>query len=129
MTEDATTEPATPAADPDTDCLFCRIVTGDIPADVVERTDTTVAFRDISPVSPTHILVIPTTHVADLDAALAADPSIVSAVLAQASAIAAAEELSDGYRVVINTGRDGGQTVHHLHAHLLGGRHHTWPPG
>ena len=113
----------------DADCLFCKIVTGEIPATIVERTDSTVAFRDITPVSPAHILVIPTTHVANLDEAVAVDPGIVTAVLSRASAVAAAEGLSGGYRVVINTGDDGGQTVHHLHAHLLGGRHHTWPPG
>ncbi len=111
------------------DCLFCRIVAGEIPATIVERTDSTVAFRDIAPVSPTHILVIPTTHVADLGEAIALDPTIVSDVLGRASAIATAEGLTDGYRVVLNTGDDGGQTVHHLHAHLLGGRAHTWPPG
>ena len=112
-----------------TDCLFCRIVAGEIPADVVARTESTVAFRDISPVSPTHILVIPTAHVADLDEAFATNPDIVTQVLGRASAIAASEGLAGGYRVVVNTGPDGGQTVHHLHAHVLGGRHHTWPPG
>lgn len=111
------------------DCLFCAIVTGDVPASVVNRTETTVAFRDISPVSPTHVLVIPTRHVADLDEALATDVAIVSDLLAQASAVAAHEGLGEGYRIVINTGPDGGQTVQHLHAHVLGGRPHAWPPG
>ena len=114
---------------PSPDCLFCRIVAGDIPATIVERTERTVAFRDLSPVSPTHVLVIPTTHVANLDEALALDPAIVSEVLGRASALAMTEGLTGGYRVVINTGEDGGQSVHHLHAHLLGGRHHSWPPG
>ena len=114
---------------PSTDCLFCKIAAGEIPATIVERTGTTVAFRDVSPVSPTHILVIPTRHVADLDEALAVDPAIVTDVLGRASAIAGSEGLSGGYRVVINTGDDGGQSVHHLHAHVLGGRHHSWPPG
>jgi histidine triad (HIT) family protein len=114
---------------PSTDCLFCRIVAGDIPATIVERTAATVAFRDISPVSPTHILVIPITHYDNLDEAIAADPGIVADMLGRASAVAAADGLTGGYRVVINTGGDGGQTVNHLHAHVLGGRHHSWPPG
>lgn len=122
-----TEAPSTQATD--TACLFCRIVAGTIPATIVERTESTVAFRDITPVSPTHILIVPTTHVADLDEAVETDPTIVAAVLSHASAIAGAEGLSGGYRLVINTGADGGQTVDHLHVHLLGGRHHTWPPG
>ena len=122
-----TQAPSTQASDPD--CLFCRIVSGQIPATIVESTGATVAFRDITPVSPTHILVVPRTHVADLGDAVAADPAIVTAVLSHAAAIAASQGLSGGYRVVINTGVDGGQTVQHLHAHLLAGRRHTWPPG
>lgn len=110
-------------------CLFCKIVSGDIPATIVERTETTVAFRDIAPVSPTHILVVPTSHVPNLAEAVTADPKIVSDVLAACARIAAAESLDGGYRVVINTGPLAGQTVDHLHAHLLGGRPHTWPPG
>ncbi len=112
-----------------TDCLFCRIVAGDIPATIVDRTDDTVAFRDIAPVSPTHILVVPTRHVADLGDAVATDPGIVTAVLAHCARIAAAEGLQEGYRVVINSGPLAGQTVDHLHAHVLGGRAHLWPPG
>lgn len=110
-------------------CLFCNIVSGDIPATIVERTEATVAFRDIAPVSPTHILVVPTRHVADLADAITTDPQIVTDVLAAVARIAAAEELTAGYRVVLNTGAEGGQTVDHLHAHLLGGRPHGWPPG
>jgi histidine triad (HIT) family protein len=110
-------------------CLFCAIASGDIPATIVDRTDTTVAFRDVNPVAPTHVLVIPTRHVATLAEAVTTDPTIVSDVLARAAAVAEQEGLSDGYRVVINTGPDAGQTVHHLHAHVLGGRQHTWPPG
>jgi histidine triad (HIT) family protein len=111
------------------DCLFCKIVAGEVPATVVDRTETTVAFRDIAPVSPTHVLVIPTRHVADLDEAVALDPSIAADVITQCARIAEQEGLADGYRVVINTGGLGGQMVHHLHAHVLGGRLHTWPPG
>ena len=110
-------------------CLFCKIVSGDIPATIVERTETTVAFRDIAPVSPTHVLVVPTRHVADLADAIDADPQIVTEVLAHCARIAVAEGLADGYRVVINTGPDAGQSVDHLHAHVLGGRAHSWPPG
>ncbi len=111
------------------DCLFCRIAAGEIPATIVDRTSTTVAFRDIVPVSPTHILVIPVVHVATLDEAVATDPQIAADVIAQCARIAEAQGLSDGYRVVINTGRNGGQQVGHLHAHVLGGRPHSWPPG
>jgi histidine triad (HIT) family protein len=111
------------------DCLFCRIVAGEVPATIVDRSETTVSFRDISPVSPTHILVIPTVHVATLGEAVATDPRIASDVIAQCARIAEAQGLSAGYRVVINTGPDGGQQVGHLHAHVLGGRPHSWPPG
>lgn len=112
-----------------TDCLFCRIVAGEVPATIVARSEATVAFRDISPASPTHILVVPTRHVANLDEALEADPGIAAALIAEVARVARAEGLTAGYRVVINTGRFGGQTVDHLHAHLLGGRAHSWPPG
>ena len=111
------------------DCLFCRIVAGEIPATIVERTDTTIAFRDISPVSPTHVLVVPTRHVATLDEAVATDPTIATDLMTQCARIAEQEGLAQGYRIVINTGSLGGQTVPHLHAHVLGGRFHSWPPG
>jgi len=110
-------------------CLFCRILAGEVPATIVDETETTLAFRDIAPVSPTHVLVIPKQHVADLDEAVRVDPQITADVLARCSAIAEAEGLSNGYRVVINTRMDGGQQVDHLHAHVLGGRPHSWPPG
>lgn len=110
-------------------CLFCRIVAGEIPAAVVDQTEETLAFRDIAPVSPTHILVVPKQHYATLDEAVARDPRIVGALMAQCSRIAQAEGLAAGYRVVINTGQLGGQMVHHLHVHVLGGRAHSWPPG
>ncbi len=112
------------------DCLFCKIVAGEIPATVVEETATTVAFRDIAPVSPTHVLVIPRLHVATLAEAVALDPAIAADVMAGCTRVAEAEGVAaDGYRVVINSGAHGGQMVHHLHAHVLGGRPHAWPPG
>ena len=110
-------------------CLFCRIVAGEIPAAIVDETETTLSFRDIAPVSPTHILVIPKRHVANLDEAVAEDPQIAADVITRCARIAEAQGLADGYRVVINTGGLAGQAVHHLHAHVLGGRAHSWPPG
>ena len=110
-------------------CLFCRILAGEVPATIVDETETTLAFRDIAPVSPTHVLVIPKQHVADLDEAVRVAPQITADVLARCSAIAESEGLANGYRVVINTRKDGGQQVGHLHAHVLGGRPHSWPPG
>jgi histidine triad (HIT) family protein len=101
-------------------CLFCRIVSGEIPATVVHRTDTTVAFRDIDPKAPTHVLVIPVAHHADVTA-LAGDPAAAADVLATAAAVAASEGLTDGFRVIFNTGAHGGQEVFHVHAHVVGG--------
>ena len=109
-------------------CLFCKIASGQIPATKVLETDTAIAFRDIDPKAPTHILVIPRTHVGSL--AEASDASMLGDLLSVAASVARAEDLDEsGYRVVINSGRDGGQTVDHLHLHVLGGRHMTWPPG
>ena len=104
------------------DCLFCRIVAGEVPATVVAETDRTIAFRDISPQAPTHVLVVPRDHHADLAACVEADPSLLADVLGAAVAVARQEGLDGGYRVLTNTGRDAGQTVHHLHLHVLGGR-------
>ena len=104
------------------DCLFCRIVAGEIPATVVAETDRTVAFRDVSPQAPTHVLVVPREHHADLSACAEADPGLLADVLVAAAAVARGEGLDGGYRVVTNTGPDAGQTVHHLHVHVLGGR-------
>lgn len=112
------------------DCLFCRIVAGEIPAEVVSETPDSIAIRDIAPAAPVHVLVLPRTHFATLGAAVTSDsPQVVTALLAHAQAVADAEGLADGFRVVINTGADGGQTVDHLHVHVLGGRPHSWPPG
>ena len=112
------------------DCLFCKIVTGDIPAELVAESDRTIAFRDVNPQAPTHVLVIPKAHHADLAALATADGSLLAEVAAQAHQVAAAEGIApDGYRVVFNTGPRAGQTVFHVHAHVLGGRDMTWPPG
>jgi histidine triad (HIT) family protein len=108
-------------------CLFCRIVRGEIPAKIVREDEHTVAFRDIDPKAPTHILVIPKEHVASLDEAT--DPTLVGRLSLAAAEIARSEGLTDGYRTVVNTGAGAGQTVFHLHLHLLGGRKLTWPPG
>ena len=112
------------------DCLFCAIVAGEIPATQVGETDRVLAFRDINPQAPTHVLVIPKEHYPNAAALAAADAGLLGEVIIQAHQIAVAEGVSDtGYRVVFNTGEQAGQTVHHVHAHLLGGRALTWPPG
>jgi histidine triad (HIT) family protein len=109
------------------DCLFCKIAAGEIPADIVRETDRTVAFRDINPQAPTHVLVIPREHLTDVSE-LVGDESLLALVLREAVAVAADEGI-EGYRVVFNTGREAGQTVFHVHAHVLGGRGMSWPPG
>ena len=112
------------------DCLFCSIVAGEIPADIVLRTDRVVAFRDINPAAPVHVLVIPTEHHADAAELSATSPESAAAVLAAVAEVAAREGVAEsGYRVVFNTGAGAGQTVFHAHAHVLGGRDLTWPPG
>jgi histidine triad (HIT) family protein len=112
---------------PDT-CLFCRIVRREIPAKVILEDEHTLAFRDIDPKAPTHVLVIPKEHIATLNDA--SDPTVVGRLLVAAKEIATAEGIADtGYRTVINCGAGAGQTVFHLHLHLLGGRHLGWPPG
>lgn len=105
-------------------CLFCRIVSKDIPADVVRETDRTVAFRDIAPQAPTHVLVVPKRHYRDAADLAAADPELAGTLVADAAAVAEAEGLAEsgGYRLIFNTGRDAGQTVFHAHVHILGGR-------
>jgi len=105
-----------------TDCLFCRVVNGDLPATVVHETDHTLAFRDIAPKAPVHVLVVPKAHHRDLAALTAADPELAGRVLAAAAAVAEAQGLAaDGYRTMFNSGRNGGQEVFHVHAHVLGG--------
>ena len=110
-------------------CVFCAIVAGDVPATVVYETDRTLAFRDLNPAAPTHVLVIPRDHYATAAELAEADPSYAGEVIAAAAAVARQEGLTGGYRLVANTGEDAGQTVHHLHVHVLGGRLLGWPPG
>ncbi len=111
------------------DCLFCRIVAGEIPATVVLDTDEVLAFRDIAPAAPTHVVVVPKAHHVDVAALTAADPDLAGRLLAAGAAVAAQEGLDEGFRLVFNTGAHGGQTVFHVHLHVLGGRHMGWPPG
>lgn len=112
------------------DCLFCKIVSGDIPAERVAESDHTLAFRDINPQAPTHVLIIPKDHHPNLAALAGADGAVLAEVAAQAQSVAQAEGIADtGYRVVFNTGEQAGQTVFHVHAHVLGGRRMSWPPG
>jgi histidine triad (HIT) family protein len=112
------------------DCLFCKIVAGEIPATVVMSTDTTVAFRDINPQAPTHVVVVPRAHYPDAAALAAADPALAGEVLRAAAAVAEQEGVVEsGYRLVFNTGSGAGQSVFHVHCHVLGGRPITWPPG
>lgn len=113
----------------DPDCLFCKIVSGDIPGDVVHETETTLAFRDIEPQAPTHVLVIPRTHQPDAAALAANEPEIAVDLLKAAAAVAEQEGLDAGYRLVFNTGALAHQSVFHVHAHVLGGRQMGWPPG
>ena len=111
------------------DCLFCRMVAGEIPADVVHSTDRVLAFRDINPQAPTHVLVIPKEHHATVADLAEQAPSVVADLAAAAGAVAEQEGLGEGYRLVFNTGPQAGQTVFHVHGHVLGGRSLSWPPG
>ena len=112
------------------ECLFCAIVAGEMPATTVLETDRILAFRDINPQAPTHVLVISKSHYPDLAALAAAAAGLLGDVITGAHRVAAAEGVSDtGYRVVFNTGAQAGQAVPHVHGHVLGGRSLTWPPG
>ena len=104
------------------DCLFCKIINGDIPSTKVYEDDSVYAFRDINPQAPTHILVIPKTHIASVDAISAENSAVVAHIFQVIPQIAKAEGLENGYRVVSNCGADAGQTVFHLHFHILGGK-------
>ena len=115
--------------DRDPDCLFCRIVAGDVPADRVYQDGDVIAFRDINPQAPTHVLVIPRRHIADVQALTDADERVLGALFAAVRRIADTEGLERGYRLVSNVGAESGQSVFHLHLHLLGGRPMAWPPG
>lgn len=111
------------------DCIFCRIVAGEIPSKKVKEDEHILAFHDIDPKAPTHILLIPKKHIASLAHASGADHAVLGHLLVKAAEIAREQGLSKGYRVVISTGPEGGQTVDHLHVHLMGGRQMHWPPG
>ena len=112
------------------DCLFCKIIAGDIPSELVHQDDLCVAFNDISPQAPTHLLIVPREHFDSLDTVDGAKKGVLGHMLLTAADIARKEGIAeDGYRVVINTNADGGQTVFHLHVHLLGGRPFVFPPG
>jgi len=112
------------------DCLFCRIVDGEIPADVIHESDSAIAFRDINPQAPTHVLIIPRRHISTINNLNAGDEELVGSLYLVAKEIAQQEGLTDdGYRVVMNCGEGAGQSVFHIHLHLLGGRLLNWPPG
>ena len=111
-------------------CLFCRIVAGEVPADIVHQDERCVAFRDINPQAPVHVLVIPRDHTESLDEATQRDEALLGHLLRVAARVANEQGLSEsGYRTIINTGAGAGQSVFHLHVHVLGGRPLNWPPG
>ncbi len=112
----------------DPDCLFCRLVAGEIPATVVREGERTIAFRDINPQAPTHVLVIPREHYADVASLAAAEPDTLAELIREAAA-AALDEGHTTHRLVFNTGPDAGQSVFHVHGHVLAGRRLSWPPG
>lgn len=112
-----------------TDCLFCSIVAGDVPSDRAYEDDDVIAFRDINPKAPTHVLVIPRRHIPDAHALTDADGDILGKLFTAARRVADEAGLGNGYRVVTNIGPESGQTVFHLHFHVLGGRPMSWPPG
>ena len=112
------------------DCLFCKIIGGEVPADVVYENETLIAFRDINPKAPTHVLLIPRRHIATMNDLQESDVSVAGELFTTAAKIAADEGLAeDGYRVVMNCNEAAGQSVFHIHLHLLGGRRMSWPPG
>lgn len=111
------------------DCLFCRIIAGDIPAKKVYEDDRVFAFEDIRPGAPTHVLFVPKKHIPGLAEAAAEDESILGYLQLSAARLARERKLSGGFRTVLNVGPDAGQSVFHLHLHLIGGRHMSWPPG
>ncbi|MFL6071271.1 MAG: histidine triad nucleotide-binding protein [Actinomycetes bacterium] len=109
-------------------CLFCQIVAGQIPADIVRSTADTVAFRDIAPEAPIHVLVVPRTHHVDITQLAASDSDLAGRLVADAAAVATELGLDD-FRMVLNTGASAGQSVFHVHAHVMAGRPFGWPPG
>ena len=111
------------------DCLFCRIVTGEVPADRVYEDDEVIVFRDTQPRAPTHVLAVPRRHIASADELTPEDGPLLAALFGALRKVAAEAGLRDGYRIVTNVGTGSGQSVLHLHLHLLGGRGMSWPPG
>lgn len=112
------------------DCLFCKIIAGEIPSNEVYSDDDVYAFHDINPTAPTHVLIIPKKHLTSINEASSEDTALLGKLLLNANDIATSLGLAQGgFRYVINTGKDGGQTVDHLHLHILGGRALGWPPG
>jgi histidine triad (HIT) family protein len=112
----------------DPNCIFCKIIEGDIPAEIIYRNENVVAFNDLDPQAPTHVLIIPTFHAENAAQIATISPTIIAAMHRAADEIAAEREL-DGYRSVFNTGAGAGQSVFHAHLHLIGGRGLAWPPG
>jgi histidine triad (HIT) family protein len=115
--------------DRDPDCLFCKIVAGEVPSDRVHEDDEVIAFRDIAPRAPTHVLVVPRRHIPDAHALTDTDGELLARLFAVVRKVADDAGLGAGYRVVTNVGPESGQTVFHLHFHLIGGRPMAWPPG
>lgn len=112
------------------DCLFCRIIAGEIPAGLIHQDEELVAFKDISPQAPLHVLIVPRKHIASLNDLAPDDDALVGSMFRRAAALAKANGYEErGYRTVFNTNREAGQTVFHIHLHLLAGRSLTWPPG
>jgi len=112
------------------DCIFCRIVAGDLPADIVDRSDHAVAFRDLNPQAPVHVLVIPRRHIDDAATVERGDSEVMADMVVMARRVAQDEGIAErGYRLVFNVGEDATNSVPHLHLHVLGGRSMTWPPG
>ena len=112
------------------DCLFCKILAGEIPADIIHESETALAFRDINPQASTHVVIIPKRHIATMNDLKVDDEAVVGSLFTAARVIARQEGLADrGYRVVMNCNEDAGQSVFHIHLHMLGGRQLSWPPG
>ena len=111
------------------DCIFCKIAQKELPSEIVDEDDKVCVFRDNAPQAPVHVLIIPKKHIASLDDAKEEDAELLGYIMLKVKEIAAGEDLKDGYRLVVNCGEDGQQTVKHLHFHLLGKRKMTWPPG
>lgn len=111
------------------DCLFCKIVAKELPAEIVKESDEVLAFKDINPAAPTHVLVVPKRHIASAQDLTADDGDLLGQIFETMAEIASDAGLSGGHRLVTNVGSDAGQSVHHLHFHVLGGRQMAWPPG